>query len=307
MKCDDDTFVNVPNLIHYLLGGTVPIYDATLHYREDLVKESELSTESVKQLRQYENLLVGFRLQHPTPVSNTTNKGYEGMFWKYFATSWRSSMINYRFTPRYMYDKKRYPSFLAGGPGYVLTMDTAAKLYNAAMEIPYLHLEDVYLTGESFLLWILITQWALLTNSSVVSLNKHETLLMEHLLDRHLCGEGSNWTEEFPFIPFRSVQGFMRIPGSDFWASSRTKWTERGVSIRYECEHSLCGSEWKGNIGIHAKLMNGRIVVQLYENMWDARKITNTFINTKSNGIYRRLNKWKRSFSDVTILFYCYA
>lgn len=75
MKCDDDTFVNVPNLIHYLLGGTIPIYDATLHYDEDLVKTNELSTESVKQLSQYENLLVGFRLYHPAPVSNTTNKG----------------------------------------------------------------------------------------------------------------------------------------------------------------------------------------------------------------------------------------
>lgn len=47
-----------------------------------------------------------------------------------------------------MYDKSNYPDFLAGGPGYVLTMDTAAKLYQASMDIPLLHLEDVYFTGK---------------------------------------------------------------------------------------------------------------------------------------------------------------
>lgn len=46
-----------------------------------------------------------------------------------------------------MYDKVNYPNFLAGGPGYVMAMDTAAKLYKASMEVPYLHLEDVFLTG----------------------------------------------------------------------------------------------------------------------------------------------------------------
>lgn len=50
-----------------------------------------------------------------------------------------------------MYNKDSYPNFLADGPGYVLTMDTAAKLHNASMETPYLHLEDDHLTGELFL------------------------------------------------------------------------------------------------------------------------------------------------------------
>lgn len=27
MKSDDDTFVHIPNVLHYLLGGTLPIYE----------------------------------------------------------------------------------------------------------------------------------------------------------------------------------------------------------------------------------------------------------------------------------------
>lgn len=54
----------------------------------------------------------------------------------------------YRFSPRYMYDKPIYPNYLSG-TGYVFSMDTAEKLYNVSMEIPLLHLEDVYLTGNT--------------------------------------------------------------------------------------------------------------------------------------------------------------
>ncbi|XP_033253176.1 uncharacterized protein LOC108158497 [Drosophila miranda] len=34
LKCDDDTFVNVPNLLHFLLGGSVPLYNDTLDYHD---------------------------------------------------------------------------------------------------------------------------------------------------------------------------------------------------------------------------------------------------------------------------------
>lgn len=53
----------------------------------------------------------------------------------------------HRFTPSYMYNKPTYPKYLSGS-GYVFTMDTAEKLYNSSLEIPLLHLEDVYLTGK---------------------------------------------------------------------------------------------------------------------------------------------------------------
>lgn len=46
-----------------------------------------------------------------------------------------------------MYDKHVFPNYLSG-TGYVFTMDTAEKLYNASMVSPLLHLEDVYLTGN---------------------------------------------------------------------------------------------------------------------------------------------------------------
>lgn len=48
-----------------------------------------------------------------------------------------------------MYEKSMYPKYLSGG-GYVFSMDTAERLYNSSLEIPLLHLEDVYLTGKRF-------------------------------------------------------------------------------------------------------------------------------------------------------------
>lgn len=56
------------------------------------------------------------------------------------------SFLHFRFTPPYLYDGEYYPNYL-GGSGYVFTMDTAKKLYNASMDVPLFHLEDVYLTG----------------------------------------------------------------------------------------------------------------------------------------------------------------
>lgn len=76
MKCDDDTFVNVPNLLHYLLGGTIPIYNATLNFIEDMIGDNERTLESVNRLNDYKNLLVGFELTHPEVVhGNKSNKG----------------------------------------------------------------------------------------------------------------------------------------------------------------------------------------------------------------------------------------
>lgn len=45
-----------------------------------------------------------------------------------------------------MFDGETYPTYLSGA-GYVFSMDVAEKLYNASMDTPLLHLEDVYLTG----------------------------------------------------------------------------------------------------------------------------------------------------------------
>lgn len=63
-------------------------------------------------------------------------------------------MIICRFVPRYMYDKIVMPNFLTGGAGFIFTMDTAAKLYNASMEVPLFIFEDAYFTGKSFCFFV---------------------------------------------------------------------------------------------------------------------------------------------------------
>ncbi|KAK6634389.1 hypothetical protein RUM43_011790 [Polyplax serrata] len=50
------------------------------------------------------------------------------------------------YTPRYMYHEKVYPRYLSG-TGYLMDRQTAVQLYKAALDIPYLHLEDVFITG----------------------------------------------------------------------------------------------------------------------------------------------------------------
>lgn len=45
-----------------------------------------------------------------------------------------------------MYSEKTYPNYLSG-TGYVMSMNVALKLYQAALITPVLHLEDVYITG----------------------------------------------------------------------------------------------------------------------------------------------------------------
>lgn len=45
-----------------------------------------------------------------------------------------------------MFAEKTYPNYLSG-TGYVMSLDVAVKLYQAALATPLLHLEDVYITG----------------------------------------------------------------------------------------------------------------------------------------------------------------
>lgn len=73
MKTDDDIFVNVPNLIHILLGGTIPVYSATLHRYNDLT----VHTRSPKnRLTQFNNLMLGERFCHSKHITNPGNKWY---------------------------------------------------------------------------------------------------------------------------------------------------------------------------------------------------------------------------------------
>lgn len=76
MKCDDDTFVNVPNLLHVLLGGTVPVYIATfmpyeVHKVHVKPYVNRLHYSMVK------NLLMGHRFCHTKPIVNASSKWYK--------------------------------------------------------------------------------------------------------------------------------------------------------------------------------------------------------------------------------------
>ena len=53
---------------------------------------------------------------------------------------------NKNFSPKYMYDKKQYPNYLSG-TAYLMSHSITSKLYEAALEIPVFHIEDVFVTG----------------------------------------------------------------------------------------------------------------------------------------------------------------
>lgn len=152
MKADDDSFVNIPNLIHYLLGGTIPFYNVTLNVLKGQNNQNIMDTlDDSSRLTRHEDLLVGSLLCHTKPCTKAHHKSLS------IKSTFRREVDIYiihhnilymiRFAPRYMFDGDVYPNFLAGGSGYVFTMDTASKIYNVSMKTPFFVLEDVYFTG----------------------------------------------------------------------------------------------------------------------------------------------------------------
>ncbi|GAB6030864.1 hypothetical protein CHUAL_007698 [Chamberlinius hualienensis] len=95
MKTDDDTFVNLPRLVMYLLK----------HGRD--------------------GLLMGALICGAVPVKNKHSKWY---------------------APRVLYSERFYPNYLSG-TGYVFSNSLVAPLYQTALDTPFFHLEDVYITG----------------------------------------------------------------------------------------------------------------------------------------------------------------
>ncbi|XP_055378511.1 beta-1,3-galactosyltransferase 1-like isoform X2 [Condylostylus longicornis] len=122
LKCDDDTFVNVPNLLHFLLGGTIPVYKDTLKmFDSKTVNALAPSNRMIKS----RDLLIGYMFCDAKPISDITNKWY---------------------TPMYMYAGEKYPNYLSGS-GYLMSTDVVGKLYDASLNVSIFHLEDVYVTG----------------------------------------------------------------------------------------------------------------------------------------------------------------
>lgn len=72
-----------------------------------------------------ENVLLGKMICRARPIKDTSSKWY---------------------SPKYMYKGRVYPNYLSG-TSYLMSLDVAEKLFNAALSTPIFHLEDVYLTG----------------------------------------------------------------------------------------------------------------------------------------------------------------
>ncbi|XP_004533420.1 beta-1,3-galactosyltransferase 1 [Ceratitis capitata] len=122
MKADDDTFLNMPNLLHYLLGGTIPLYNDTM----DLYDTHTYRVLSPRnRFNSTRNYLGGHLFCSSRPVSVISNKWY---------------------MPYYMFPGDKYPKYLSGS-AYVMSADVVSRLYAAALNTTFIHIEDVYLTG----------------------------------------------------------------------------------------------------------------------------------------------------------------
>jgi beta-1,3-galactosyltransferase 1 len=122
MKSDDDTFVNVPNLIHVLLGGTLPVYKSTISFYD---KTSVNAKSGKNRLSENKYLLMGYKFCSAKPISDVTSKWY---------------------APNYMYSGEFYPDYLSG-TAYLMTYEAVQRLYKGSLSTSLFHLEDVYLTG----------------------------------------------------------------------------------------------------------------------------------------------------------------
>jgi beta-1,3-galactosyltransferase 1 len=122
MKCDDDSFVNIPNLIHVLLGGTVPLYNEVLKYR---LKDRYKAQKYQFRINHTEHLIMG-RFVHNHPVNRDSN-----YLW---------------YVPRYMMSNDIFPDYVSG-IGYVMAFESVKVLFAQSIETPILYLEDAYMTG----------------------------------------------------------------------------------------------------------------------------------------------------------------
>ncbi|XP_017040743.1 beta-1,3-galactosyltransferase 1 [Drosophila ficusphila] len=122
LKCDDDTFVNVPNLLHFLLGGTIPLYNDTLDYHD---RSNYLATAQHSRMNASREVMYGHQFCNVAPVSDVSSKWY---------------------MPSYMFQPEKYPKYLSGA-GYLLSIDVVQRLFEASLNTTLVYLEDVYITG----------------------------------------------------------------------------------------------------------------------------------------------------------------
>ncbi|EDV56407.1 beta-1,3-galactosyltransferase 1 [Drosophila erecta] len=121
-KCDDDTFVNVPNILHFLLGGTIPVNAATARFHFGNTYDV---TSLRKRLTARREMMYGLAYCNVSPIKNKLNKWY---------------------MPSYMFRGGVYPKYLCGS-GYLLSIDVVPRLYKASLGTRIVHLEDLFVTG----------------------------------------------------------------------------------------------------------------------------------------------------------------
>lgn len=90
MKTDDDAFINVPNMIHVLLGGTIPVYKSAVPYYDE---KSIFATRENNRLTNKSNLMLGSKYCNKGRITNPWSK-------------W--------FVPDYMFSPYEYPEYFSG-------------------------------------------------------------------------------------------------------------------------------------------------------------------------------------------------
>ncbi|SPP75739.1 beta-1,3-galactosyltransferase 1 [Drosophila guanche] len=155
LKCDDDTFVNVPNLLHFLLGGSVPLYNDTLDYHD---RYTYLVKSPQNRLNDTNEVMYGHQFCNVVPVNDVSSKWY---------------------MPSYMYPPESYPKYLSGA-GYLLSIDVVQRLYEASLNTTLVYLEDVYITG-------LCAQHA--------HIKRHHHPLFSFAHSKHLCAYKGSITQ----------------------------------------------------------------------------------------------------------------
>jgi len=95
--------------------------DDDMYINLNVLKQTALKSLQAKDT----TLMTGNLICGAKPIRDPTNK-------------WNS--------PRYMFNGKQYPNYLSG-TAYLIARDAALSLYQASLETPVFHLEDIYTTG----------------------------------------------------------------------------------------------------------------------------------------------------------------
>ena len=122
LKVDIDVFVNIPKLFHEVIQND---------YYKDLKPFVMGECYGCKLSK------TNYRL-YPSPFYNMLSEEYKQQIKSFPVSRWM--------VPSYLYNKETYPTYISGG-AYLVSRRSAECMLQKASYIPYLTLEDVYVTG----------------------------------------------------------------------------------------------------------------------------------------------------------------